>query len=115
MAFLGTTTVRSLTITNTGSTTLRWFASPTFSWMRLSLDYGNLAPGASVTISVSVSSAGLAPRLYAGVINISAGTARTSVTVQYLPKFAKTSLKAAEEPVQQDRWVLFRREDLVFG
>jgi hypothetical protein len=115
MAFSGASQTKPLTITNTGGTSLRWFASPTFSWMRLSLDYGTLAPGASVTINVTVSNAGLSPKLYAGAINISAGTIRTSVTVQYTPFLTTTQtaiIKAElrqDRPLAPERWALVPR------
>ncbi|MEE1829121.1 sigma-70 family RNA polymerase sigma factor [Streptomyces sp. BE20] len=49
-----------LTLTNSGTTEIRWHADVDVAWLRLSRDSGTLAPGQRITVIVSVDD-GLAP------------------------------------------------------
>jgi hypothetical protein len=57
----GGTTSASLTLRNTGTGSLNWSATPGAAWLQASPASGSLATGASVTLTVQASAAGLAP------------------------------------------------------
>jgi hypothetical protein len=58
---LGGTTSTTLTLRNTGTSLLNWSATPGAAWLQASPASGSLAAGASITLTVQASSAGLAP------------------------------------------------------
>jgi hypothetical protein len=85
---------KDYTVQNTGGTSINWTASKGQNWVTLSNTSGALAPGASVTVTVSINSGGngLAPGSYSDTIsftnttNGSGNTTRAvSLTVNALP------------------------------
>ena len=57
----GGTTSTTLTLRNTGSSSLSWSATPGAAWLQASPSGGSLAAGATVTLTVQANAAGLAP------------------------------------------------------
>ena len=57
----GGTTSTTLTLRNTGTSSINWSATPGAAWLQASPASGSLAAGASVTLTVQASAAGLAP------------------------------------------------------
>jgi hypothetical protein len=55
------TTSTTLTLRNTGTSSINWSATPGAAWLQASPASGSLAAGASVTLTVQASAAGLAP------------------------------------------------------
>lgn len=57
----GTNSATTLTLRNTGTSSLNWSATPGEAWLQASPTSGSLAAGASTTITVQANAAGLAP------------------------------------------------------
>ncbi len=71
-----------LTVTNAGSGTLDWTATPSAPWILVSPDNGSLGSGAFSTPAVSVNQGILAPGTYNGTIQIAAtGASNTPQTI----------------------------------
>ncbi len=106
-------------LTNSGTLSLDWSASTTASWLDLSSDSGNLAPGAntSITVSVRTDANAYASGQYPGALsflNESTGTplARAvELTVRPLHTFDVDVLPAAGPP-SQPRTLSITAEDM---
>ncbi len=69
---------QSITLQNAGGRALSWTASADAGWLRLGREGGELAPGASATLNVSVDPSGLAADTYNGTVTITALDAQNS-------------------------------------
>ena len=63
---------QSITVGNTGGGTLVWQASESLSWLSVSPVGGSLAAGQSAPLSLTASTAGMAPGTYSGAVTVAA-------------------------------------------
>jgi hypothetical protein len=86
---------QTFSITNGGGLTLNWVATEQRTWMEVQPVLGSLAPGASVTVTVTVLSEGLDANTYTGNITIEDENASNS------PQTVAVSLTVAPVPIIQ--------------
>jgi subtilisin family serine protease len=67
---------KTLTLSNSGDRSLNWAASADAAWLSASPTSGSLAAGASETLSVTLSAAGLQPGVYNGTLTVQSNSGR---------------------------------------
>ena len=97
---------RSLTLDNTGGADLNWTAQNASSWLQLGSTSGTLLPGASTTIQMQISPAGLSAGTYTDTIRVSDAQATNSPQLSVITLQVSTVPSGSSPTISNPVWVL---------